>query len=49
MRTVILALVLAGCAGAPRATAPPADARVTRTTGAIIGLARDHDTGDPIA
>lgn len=46
---MILALVLAGCAGAPRATAPPADARVTRTTGAIIGLARDHDTGDPIA
>lgn len=46
---MILALVLAGCTAAPRATATPADTRVTRTTGAIIGLARDHDTGDPIA
>ena len=46
---VILALVLAGCAAAPKPAATPADVRVTKTTGAIIGLARDHDTGDPIA
>ena len=49
VRYLMLALVVAGCSAGPRAAAPPADVRVTKTTGAIIGLARDHDTGDPIA
>ena len=49
VRYVILALVLAGCAAGPRPPAAMSHTRTTKTTGAIIGLARDHDSGDPIA
>jgi hypothetical protein len=38
---LILLVALAACAGSPRVVRP--------TTGGIAGLARDQDTGDPIA
>ncbi len=41
MRTAVLCLLLVACAGSVRST------RVT--TGGIAGLARDHDSGDPVA
>lgn len=41
MRTAVLVLCLAAC-GATHATK-------TATTGGIAGLARDHDSGDPVA
>lgn len=49
VRFVILAVVLAGCGTAPRPADPLRHSRTTKTTGAIVGLARDHDSGDPIA
>lgn len=43
MRVVILLLCLAACGGATHANGPRS------TTGGIAGLARDHDSGDPVA
>ena len=45
MRIAVLVLVLAAC-GAGSQTAA---GRATARTGGIIGLARDHDSGDPVA
>lgn len=46
VRVAILALLFAGCvAGAPAGR--PVHGRVT--TGTLVGLARDHDSGDPVA
>ncbi len=41
VRIVLILLVALGCAGAQRVLRP--------TTGGIAGLARDHDSGDPVA
>jgi len=40
-RILLILLVAVGCAGPQRSARP--------TTGGIAGLARDHDTGDPVA
>jgi len=42
VRIAVLFVLLAACAGTVRGPSRP-------TTGAIAGLARDHDTGDPVA
>jgi hypothetical protein len=51
VRYTILALALVmGCGPSTRPTGPTSYARgASKTHGSIIGLARDHDTGDPIA
>jgi len=41
VRIVVLVVLLAACGGAQHRARP--------TTGAIAGLARDHDSGDPVA
>lgn len=45
MRLAILVLTVAGCAASATATHGPHRA----TTGTLVGLARDHDSGDPVA
>lgn len=45
MRILVLALIVAGCGTA--ATARQGHGR--STTGTLAGLARDHDSGDPVA
>lgn len=46
VRLLILALIVAGCG----TTAPAArGAHGRATTGSLVGLARDHDSGDPVA
>ena len=46
MRILIAALIVAGC-GTTAATARQGHGRAT--TGTLAGLARDHDSGDPVA
>lgn len=46
MRLVVLALIAAGCASS---ASPTRQAHHRATTGTLVGLARDHDSGDPIA
>lgn len=49
VKYAILALVLMGCGASARHGSEANNARASKTHGAIIGLARDHDTGDPVA
>lgn len=47
MRILVLALIVAGCGTS--ATARPGHIHGRATTGTLAGLARDHDSGDPVA
>jgi len=49
VRLVILALIVAGCGATAGGGSPHGHGRGRQTTGTLAGLARDHDSGDPVA